>query len=84
MTTRAEMLAKIAEAHTQWSLRHGDTVPYVADDAAPHAGQVTDLSIWQADRSAPPDIDDPLNEQIKAILAEGYDEQEPPPNIPDD
>jgi hypothetical protein len=78
------MLAKIAAAHQRWSLRHGDVVPYVAEDADPHDGQTTDLSIWQADRSAPPEIDDPLNEQIKAILDEGYDEQEPLPDIPDD
>lgn len=84
MTTRTQMLAKIAAAHQAWSDRHGDTVPYIADDAAPHAGQVTDLSIWQADRSAPPEIDDPLNQQINAILAEGYDEDQPLPDIPDD
>ena len=78
------MLAKIAEAHTQWSLHHGDEVPYVAADASPHNGQTTDLSVWQADRSAPPSIDDELNEAIKAILAAGYDEDEPLPDIPDD
>ena len=82
--TRTEMLAKIAGLHERWSLEHGDTVPYVAQDAAPHAGQVTDLSIWQADRSAPPEIDDPLNARIKAILDQGYDEQESLPDIPDD
>lgn len=82
--TRTEMLAKVAAAHEAWSVRHGDTVPYVAADAAPHAGQVTDLSMWQADRSAPPDVDDPLNAELSAILAEGYDEDEPLPDIPDD
>ena len=82
--TRTQMLAKVADLHRQWSLAHGDTVPYIAADAEPHAGQVTDLSIWQADRSAPPDIDDPLNAQITAILDEGYDEDEPLPDIPDD
>lgn len=82
--TRTQMLAKIADLHKQWSLEHGDSVPYVAADVAPHSGQRTDLSIWQADRSAPPDIDDPLNAQIVAILTEGYDEQEPLPDIPDD
>ena len=61
MTTRAEMLAKVAAAHTDWSLRHGDEVPYDAADEHPHDGQTTDLSIWQADRSAPPEIDDELN-----------------------
>ncbi len=67
--TRTQMLAKIADAHRDWS---------------PHDGQTTDLSMWQADRSAPPAVDDELNEQIKAILAEGYDEDEPLPDIPDD
>lgn len=82
--TRTQMLAKIADLHTHWSMQHGDDVPYVAADASPHDGETSDLSIWQADRSAPPDIDDPLNEQIKAILAEGYDEDESLPDIPDD
>lgn len=84
MTTRSGMLAKIADAHTQWSLKHGDTAPYLADDENPHDGQRTDLATWQADRSAPPSIDDELNAQIKAILDEGYDEDEPLPEIPDD
>ena len=78
------MLAKIAKLHGAWSLQYGDEVPYVAADAAPHPGQVTDLSVWQADRSASPDVDDPLNAQIKAILAKGYDVDEPLPDIPDD
>jgi hypothetical protein len=67
--TRAEALARIAELHTAWSLKHGDTVPYVAADEGPHDGQVTDLSVWQADRSAPAEIDDPLNEAIKQVLS---------------
>jgi hypothetical protein len=82
--TRTQMLTKIGDAHREWSLRHGDTVPYIASDASPHDGQKSDLSMWQADRSAPPDVDDELNEQIKAILAEGYDEDGPLPDIPDD
>lgn len=82
--TRSQMLAKIADLHTQWSARHGDDVPYVAADAAPHDGQTTDLSAWQADRSAPPSADDELNEAIKAILAEGYDEDEPLLDLPND
>lgn len=68
--TRAEALRKIAELHTAWSLKHGDSVPYVPE----HAGDgETDLSTWQADRSASSAIDDPLNEQIKAILAQVED-----------
>lgn len=82
--TRTQMLTKIADAHREWSLKHGDTVPYVPADSSPHDGQGSDLSMWQADRSAPPDIDDELNEQIKSILAEGYDDDEPLPDIPDD
>lgn len=68
--TRAEALRKIAALHTAWSLEHGDTVPYVAEHANPHPGSRSDLSVWQADRSAPPEIDDPLNAKIKAILAQ--------------
>lgn len=68
--TRDEALAEIAKLHTEWSLRYGDEVPYVAADSNPHPSSHSDLSIWQADRSAPPDIDDPLNEKIKAILAQ--------------
>jgi hypothetical protein len=68
--TRAAALRQIAELHQQWSHQHGDDVPYVASDANPHDGEKTDLSIWQADRSAPPEIDDPLNTRIKSILAQ--------------
>jgi hypothetical protein len=68
--TRAEALRRIGELHTAWSLQYGDVVPYVAADENPHDGQTTDLSVWQADRSASPDIDDLLNEEIKAILAQ--------------
>lgn len=72
-----EALRQIAELHTAWSLKHGDEVPYVAEHSKPHDGETSDLSIWQADRSAPPEIDDPLNEKIKAILAQIDDESEP-------
>ena len=68
--TRAEALRRIGELHTAWSLQHGDTVPYVKADENPHDGQTTDLALWQADRSAPAEIDDPLNEAIKNILAQ--------------
>ena len=68
--TRAEALRRIGALHTEWSLKHGDDVPYNSADANPHDGETTDLSHWQADRSAPPEIDDPLNEKIKAILVQ--------------
>lgn len=69
--TRAEALRQIAELHRAWALRHGDSVPYEPVDAAPHhVGQATDLAIWQADRSAPADVDDPLNAAIKTILGQ--------------
>ena len=68
--TRDEALRQIAELHTTWSIRHGDRVPYVAEDANPHDGHTTDLPVWQADRSAPPSLDDPLNEAIKKVLAQ--------------
>lgn len=65
--TRTEALRQIGDLHRDWSLRHGDTVPYNPD----HVGaDPTDLSIWNADRSAPPEVDDPLNRQIVAILAQ--------------
>lgn len=68
--TRDEALRKIAELHTEWSLKHGDDVPYVAEHSNPHPGSRSDLAVWQADRSAPAEIDDPLNEAIKKILAQ--------------
>lgn len=72
--TRDEALRQIAALHEAWSLQHGDDVPYVAADANPHDGKTSDLSMWQADRSAPPEIDDPLNQAIKEILAQIVDE----------
>lgn len=68
--TRDEALRRIGDLHTGWSLRYGDDVPYVEADSDPHPGAESDLAVWQADRSAPPEIDDPLNDQIKAILAQ--------------
>lgn len=70
---RAEALRQIADLHTAWALEHGDDVPYVKADEGPAP---SDLSVWQADRSASPEIDDPLNEAIKAILAQ-IDDDEP-------
>lgn len=67
--TRDDMLKAAADAHTAWSLKHGDSVPYVAADANPHA-EHTDLATWQADRSAPPDEDDELNAKLVALLAQ--------------
>jgi hypothetical protein len=63
-------MRRIADLHRGWSLRYGDTVPVVAADSNPHPGSASDYGAHQADRSAPPQIDDPLNEQIKAILAQ--------------
>lgn len=62
--TRSEAMRKIADLHTTWSLRHGDAVPYVSEH------READLAVHQADRSAPPEIDDPLNEAIKKILSQ--------------
>jgi hypothetical protein len=70
---RKAALAAITRLHTEWSLKYGDQVPYVAADSAPHPGSRSDLSVWQADRSAPAKIDDPLNEKIKAILSQVTD-----------
>lgn len=63
-------MAEIRRLHTAWSLRYGDDVPVVSEHRDPHPGMRGDYSMWQADRSAPPEIDDPLNERIKAILAQ--------------
>ena len=51
---RDETLKAAAAAHRAWSLKYGDTVPYNPDDE-PNDG------MFQADRSAPPEIDDELN-----------------------
>jgi hypothetical protein len=63
-------MRQIAALHTDWSLRYGDKVPYDAADSSPHPGFRSDYAAHQADRSGSPEIDDPLNEQIKAILAQ--------------
>lgn len=63
-------MRRIAELHRDWSLRYGDSVPCVPGDSKPHPGSTSDYGAHQADRSAPPEIDDPLMEQIKAILAQ--------------
>ena len=63
--TRDEAMRRIAQLHHDWSLEHGDTVPYVeADEGA----DPTDLSLWQADRSAPAALQDDLNDAIMEIL----------------
>jgi hypothetical protein len=67
---RAEMLKAVAAAHEAWSLEHGDDVPYVEADENPHDGETTDLSIHQADRSASPELDDPLNAIIKDLIGQ--------------
>jgi len=64
------MLKAVAAAHEKWSLRYGDEVPYVAGDANPHDGQTTDLALHQADRSASPSIDDPLNAEFVRLVAQ--------------
>lgn len=55
------MLRTAADVHTAWSLEHGDDVAYVPEDAG---ADPTDLSLWQADRSAPADIQDELNAKL--------------------
>lgn len=67
---RAEMLKAAAEAEREWSLRHGDEVPYNPADENPHPGQQTDLAVWQATRSAPVSIAGPLDEQMAALVAQ--------------
>lgn len=74
---RAEALREIARLHEEWSIQHGDSVPNEGSE-----------SVWQADMYAPASVDDPLNEQIKEILAqieEDEDEvavvEEPPDTV---
>jgi hypothetical protein len=67
--TRDEAMQEIAKLHTEWSLRFGDDVPFLAEDADPVAGE-SNLAAWQADRSAAPEVDDPLNVKIKGILSQ--------------
>jgi hypothetical protein len=62
-------MRRIAELHATWSTRHGDEVPNVGADPE-----------WQADMYAPSEIDDSLNDQIKAILAQIDDESGIQPN----
>lgn len=65
--TRDEAMRRIAQLHSNWSREHGDTAPYVeADEGA----DPTDLSLWQADRSAPAEDQDDLNTAIMEILAQ--------------
>ena len=64
------MLRRVAIAHEAWSMKYGDNVAYVAADERPHDGQTTDLAIWQADRSAPPEIDDLLNSQVQRLIGQ--------------
>lgn len=57
--TRDEALRKIAALHEKWSLRYGDDVPNLGGE-----------SQWQADLYAAPSIDDDLNAEIAAVLAQ--------------
>lgn len=66
---RKEMLALAAAAEREWSLRHGDDVPYDPADEDPHPGHATDLAIWQATRSAPVEIAGPLDEEMARLVA---------------
>lgn len=68
--TRDEAMRRISALHQRWSLKYGDQVPYESADRPPYSGEIKDYPVWQADRSAPPEIDDPLNEKIIAILAQ--------------
>jgi hypothetical protein len=67
---RQQTVEEIGRLHRAWSIRYGDRVPYNPDHENPHNGVDTDLAIWNADRSAPAEWDDQLNQQIVAILAQ--------------
>ena len=71
VVNRQEALTKITELHREWADSYGDDqVAYRPEDEGPHDGNKTDYPEHHADRSAPAEIDDPLNEQIKRILSE--------------
>lgn len=72
---RAQANRAIAELHRAWALQHGDSVPYVAADAS---GPKSDLAIWQAERSAPAELQDDLNHAIMEILAGVEDDPDEP------
>jgi hypothetical protein len=65
--TRDEAMRRIAALHQAWSLKYGDLVPYVPEDVG---ADPTDLSIWQADRSATAAQQDELNVAIVEILGQ--------------
>jgi len=66
--TRDEFLRRVAVIHRAYSHRHGDTVPYNPAHENPHDGVTTDLSLHQADRSAPPAVDDEYNRAVADLI----------------
>jgi hypothetical protein len=68
--TKDEYLRRVAAAHRRWSKAHGDTVKPKPGDANPHDGQQSDIGLWNADRSAPPRVDDELNAELMALTEE--------------
>lgn len=69
---RRQMLAAAAAAHHAWLDKHAEAVPAVPEHSRPHDGDPasSDYAEHHADRSAPPDVDDLLSEQLAALLAD--------------
>ncbi len=67
---RQEVLDRAAALHQAWLYDHADQVPAVPADSHPHGGGPSDYAEHHADRSAPADVDDLLNTQFAALLAE--------------
>lgn len=59
---RDEALRRVAELHTEWSLKWGDVI------SPPPDLDGEDASMWSADAGATAEQQDELNAQIKAIL----------------
>ena len=70
---RAEALRRIGDLHRDWSLKHGDSVPVNPQDIPAGA---TDAGAWNADLSAPAELQDDLNAQIVAILDQIVDDDD--------
>lgn len=74
---RAEAMRRIADLHSEWALKHADSVTVPPLDQDPYAG-MADRGLHAVDLYAPAEAEDELNAAIVAILAE-IDDDEPAP-----
>lgn len=65
---RQQLLDATAAAHRSWVTAHGDQVPAIPADSAPHDGGISDYAEHHADRSAPAAVDDVLSAQLVGLL----------------